>query len=191
MKYFIPALTFLYSLAALAQEHGAAHGAESHEIQTKLITYQTINVIILVGGLIYFLRQPLRDYFKEKRASFLSAAKKAEAARKAAEDQRHQIQVRLNKLESTADESIARARAEAADMKKQLVAEAEAISKRIREEAQEAARLEVEKAKRNLRETLIKESLEVARNQLGTKVTAEDHKRLQSDFLSHIQAVQK
>lgn len=190
MKYIFPALITLISLGALAATTGDGHG-DAHAVPTKVITYQTLNVIILVGGLIYFLRQPLRDYFREKRANFLSAASKAEAARKAAEAQRAQIQNRLDKLVTTADESIARARAEAADMKKQLVAEAESLSKRIREEAQESARLEVEKAKRQLRESLIKESLEIARTQLSTKVTAEDHKRLQTDFLSHIQAVQK
>ena len=102
-----------------------------------------------------------------------------------------QIQTRLSKLESTADESISRARAEAADMKRQMVADAEALSKRLREEAASAAKLEVERAKNELRETLIHESLEAARTQLSSKVTAEDHKRLQSDFIQNIQAGQK
>lgn len=189
MKALYFALILLTSVVALAASPGGHGGA--HGIPAKLVTYQTLNVLLLVGGLIYFLRTPLRKYFKEKRADFLSAAQKAETARKQAEEQRAQIQSRLSKLETTADESIQRAKAEAADMKKALVAEAEVLSKRIREEAQEAARLEVQKAKNELRMAIIQDSLGIARTQLATKVTAEDHKRLQSDFLSHIQEAQK
>ncbi|MEZ0390804.1 MAG: hypothetical protein ACAH59_01220 [Pseudobdellovibrionaceae bacterium] len=188
MKYLIPTLITLLSFAALAASEA---GHDDHSVPTQLIVHQAFNVVIIVIGLVYFVRKPLRQHFQDKRNSFLNAAQKAAAARKEAEEQRMEIQVKLNRLESTADESVARARAEAADMKKQLIAEAEALSKRIREEAEQAARLEVEKAKRNLRETLIKDSLSMARSQLSTKVTAEDHQRLQTDFLSHIQAVQK
>jgi len=189
MKAIYFALITFSSVAALAAST-AGHG-DPHAIPTKLIVYQTINVALLVAGLIYFVRKPIASFFKEKRALFLSAAQKAETARAEAEQQRQHIQTKLSKLESTAEESIQRARAEAADMKKQLIAEAETLSKRIREEAQEAAKHEVQKAKNDLRETLLKEAMESARAQLSTKVTAEDHKRLQSDFLSHIQAVQK
>lgn len=189
MKNLLFAFVIFSSLAAMAAG-GGGHG-DAHAIPTRTIVYQTINVVLLVAGLIYFLRAPLKEYFSGKRALFLSAAQRAEAARKEAEEQRQQIQTKLSRLETTAEESVQRARAEAADMKRQLVAEAEALSKRIRDEAQEAARLEVLKAKSQIRETLMKEALDVARTQLQTRVTAEDHKRLQSDFLSHIQAVQK
>lgn len=187
MKYIFTLTLILLAGVAQAASGGAGHG----EIPTKLIGYQTFNVVVMFAALIYFLHGPIRSYFTDKRTAFLSAAQKAEAARKAAEDERMQIQVRLTKLESTADESIARARAEAADMKKQMIAEAEALSKRIRDEAQEAARLEVEKARIQIREALIKESLQSARAQLSEKVTSEDHQRLQANFINKIQAVQK
>jgi F-type H+-transporting ATPase subunit b len=180
----------LLSQAALANSEAAAHG-EHVEIPVKLVIYQTINVVAMLIGLYIVLKKPLQTYFKDKRANFLSAAQKAEAARKSAEEERMQIQTRLSKLESTADESVSRARAEAADMKRQMVADAEAMSKRLREEAAAAARLEVERAKNELREMLIKESLEASRQQLASKVTAEDHKRLQTDFIQNIQAGQK
>ncbi len=193
MKYLIPTLLVFLSQAVLANSEAAAagHHDEHIAIPVKLVIYQTINVAAMVIGLFFVLKKPVQNYFKEKKENFLSAAKKAEAARKAAEDERMQIQTRLSKLESTADESISRARAEAADMKRQMVADAEALSKRLREEAASAAKLEVERAKNELRETLIHESLEAARTQLSSKVTAEDHKRLQSDFIQNIQAGQK
>ena len=178
---------FIFSLLMTS----VALGAGGDGVPTKMITYQAINVFLMIAGLIYFLRGPIRTHFLQRRSTFLSAAQKAEAVRAAAEQEQQGIQVRLSKLESTADESVARARAEAADMKKQLISEAESISKRIRSEAELAAHLEVEKAKNQLREMLINESLKVARGEINQKVTAADHQRLQSDFINHIQVVQK
>ncbi len=183
----------LFSIAALANE-GAAHGEHSaglDEHTIKTIIYQAINVGALVVGLIYFLRVPVQKFFSVKKAEYVSAANKAQEARKAAEDEHMQIKVRLNKLESTADESVSRAKAEAAEMKNQLIAEANAISKRLREEAIAAAKLEVEKAKNSLREELIKESFALAKESLESKVSTEDHSRLQGEFINNIQAVQR
>lgn len=193
MKQFMTITTLILAAASVAFGAGAEHGGEhgAIHIPTKLITYQAINVIIMFAALIYFTRAGVRKFFEEKRATYLSAAQKAESARRAAEEEHNQIQVRLSKLENTADESVSRARAEAADMKKQLIAEAEALSKRIREEAEQSARMEIQRAKNQLREALIRDSVEAAKGQLGTKVSAEDQKRLQSDFISNIQAVQK
>ncbi len=193
MKYWITTgILFLSTIAQAAEEAHHAAGGEHHEaIPFKLIIYQTINVVAMLIGLVIVLKKPLQTYFKEKKATFLSAAQKAEAARKTAEEERMKIQTRLEKLESTADESVSRARAEAADMKKQMLADAEEMSKRIRDEAAAAAKLEVDRAKVQLRESLIKEALEVSRQNLSSKVTAEDHKRLQTDFIQNIQAVQK
>ena len=101
-----------------------------------------------------------------------------------------QIKVRLTKLASTAEESVTRARAEAADMKAQLISDAQALSSRIREEAMLSAKFEVEKAKNQLRAQMIKESIDLSRQQMSSKVSTEDHQRLQGEFITNIRGVQ-
>lgn len=178
----------LISTLVFANEHGG--GAGHDEIPLKTIMYQSINVTILFAGLFYFLKNPVKSFFKEKKELFLSAAQKAQEAKAAAEEEHLAIQVKLTKLESTADESISRARAEAADLKKQLIQEAHTISKRIKSEAEAAAKLEIEKAKNKLREDMILEATKLARAQFVAGVSADDHKRLQGDFIDNIKAVQ-
>ncbi len=180
---------FLISNIALAEEH-AAHGGHG-EIPYKLIGYQSINVIIMLAAMVYFLKDVVRKFFIEKKEAYLAAAKKAEVARKQAEQEHSDIQVKLTKLESTADESLQQARAEAAQLKQQLLGEAEALSKRIREEAAITAKLEIEKAKNHLREALIKDALEQSKKQLETKISESDKNRLYQDFSKNVQAVQK
>lgn len=172
--------------------HGEAHHDEGlTDAVLKTVIYQAINVGLIIVGLVYFLRAKVRQFFVDKKATYVAAAEKAKVARQAAEDERMQIQVQLNKLISTADESVSRAKTEAADMKLQLLAEAQALSKRIREEAAATARLEVEKARNHLREELLKESFSIAQSQMNSKVSSDDHARLQGEFINNIQAVQR
>lgn len=182
-------ITLLLAVVAHAQEHGA-HGGHG-EIPYKLISYQAINVVIMFAAMIYFLKDVVRKYFQEKKEAYLSAAKKAEIARKQAEEEHMDIQIKLSKLESTADESLHQARAEAAQLKQQLLAEAEALSKRIRDEAAQTAKLEVEKAKIRLREALIRDALEQSKQQLENQITPSDKTRLYQDFSKHVQVAQK
>ena len=178
-------LTLIAPVVALANEGHAGHsdGLDEHTIQT--IIYQAINVGALIAGLIYFLKKPTQDFFANKKLVFLAAAKKAQSARETAEKEREQIQIKLNKLESTADESISRAKADAVDMKNQLLAEAMAASKRIREEAAAVAEQEVQRAINHLREEMIRESVKLSRAQLAA-VPVEEQNRLQGSFIENM-----
>lgn len=170
-----------------------AAGGEHHEggVPVKTIIYQVINVGLIVVGLIYFLKEGVRKAFKERQATYLAAAQKAEAARKAAENERAEMSQRLSHLENTASESIARARAEAVDLKKQIITEAENLSKRLKDDAAQTAHAEVMRAKKEIRESLIKQATETAKEQIEQQVSAADHERLQSNFIQNIQVVQK
>jgi F-type H+-transporting ATPase subunit b len=167
---------------------GASHGEGLDEETIKIIIYQSINVGAIVIGLIYFLRKPLANHFAEKKQTYLASAEKAIKARKSAEDEHIEIKVRLERLQSTADESISRARAEAADMKNQMIAEAQAVSKRMREEAAAAAALEIEKAKEKLRKDLLNDAFNLADSVVKSRVSEADQIRLQSEFITNIQA---
>lgn len=170
---------------------GGEHSAGLTDATLKTIIYQAINVGAIVLAMVYFLRATVKQYFVTKKAVYTAAAEKSQIARKAAEDEHLEIKIQLSKLESTADESISRAKAEAVEMKTQLLSEAKAISKRIREEATITAQLEIEKAKNHLREELIKESFLMAEKQMTSKVSSDDHARLQGEFINNIQAAQR
>lgn len=182
--------TLLFSSLAFANEHGeASHGLDEQTIKT--IIFQAINVGIIFVALAYYLKKPLADFFRTKKESFMMESQKAEVNKKSAEQEHMNLKVRLSKLESTADESASRARAEAADMKNSMIAEAKLLSEKIKSEAALAAKLEIEKAKTQLKEQMIKEAMELSRSQLSQKVSNEDHLRLQGEFLTNIQAVEK
>lgn len=169
----------------------AAGGEHYDGVPWGKVGAHAFNVVLLFGAIIYFAKTPVREYFANKRTSFLAEAEKSQASRLAAEKARQDIQNKLNHLEATAAESIARARAEAQDLKRQLVTEAESNSTRLKNEAKSAAQAEIQRAKDSIRAALISDSIKEARNKVQTGVTAEDQARMESKFLSNIQAVQK
>jgi F0F1-type ATP synthase membrane subunit b/b' len=185
MKAKLTALFLIFtSLAAQAA------GAGGHHFPWDRFVYQCINVAILTVAIVYFTRKSIKEFFKGRHAQFVAAANKAQAVRLAAEQENQDIKARLSKLEATAEESVLRARAEAAQMKHSLVADAEATAKRLAAEAEASAKLEIEKAKLKLREQLVQESLSAARSALE-KVSSDDHQRLQGQFIENMQAVQR
>lgn len=191
----IAIFTLLFAKIALASGgHEAQAGGHQEGLTdevVKTVVYQAINVSIIFGVAIYFLRNKVSTFFNAKRLAYIEAAEKTKVARMAAEEEHLQMKVQLNKLESTAEESLSRAKAEAAEMRTQMLAEAAEISKRIKDEAALAAKLEVEKAKHHLREELLKESFVLAEGQLKSKVSVDDHARLQGEFITNIQAAQR
>lgn len=171
--------------AASEHGHAAAHGPDM-----TLVMYQAINVGAIIIGLIYFLRTPVREFFAAQKAAYLEASQKTLAAKLAAEKELSTIRGELSRIEMTAQDSISRARAEAADLRKQMIQDAQAGATRIEKDAQTSVRLEYEKAIAALRADFIQDSVAAARQQMSGGVTQEDHQRLNKEFIRNIEAVQ-
>jgi F-type H+-transporting ATPase subunit b len=175
------------SVLASAHEAGGEPNLGPHELST--LKAQIFNVVLMFAGLVYFVRKPIKAFFAEKRTVFLEVAQKAQAAKEDAIRGRMEIEVRLSKLQSTTEESISRARAEAAELKNQLILEAQALSLRMRAEAQATAKHELERAKQNLRIQMISGAKQMAQAELEKKLTPEDQKRLEGEFITGLQEV--
>lgn len=177
-------LTFVTAMAEAAPAGGHGDG-----IPAGTIFWQVFNLII-VGTILYFVtRKTVPAIFKQRQEEYLSSARKAEQARAEAERQYKDIKEKLERLSATYDESMARATAEATDMKKQLMAEAQELAQRIRTEAETTVRIELQKAKRELHEKFVQESVGLARQVLSRDIGSSDHQKLQSEFTRNIEAV--
>lgn len=174
----------------LASRFGEAAGAADHGGGLPTIFWlQIVNFIIYVGAIIYFARGPIREMFKGRYEGFFSAVKRAEAAKAEAEAKRKEIQERLAKLEATRDESIQKARSEAAALRNQIIEEAKSLSAKLKADAARTAQIEVERAKFELREELLSQSVQMSKRILADKMQEQDQKRLQSEFVDKIQVV--
>ncbi|MBX2988125.1 MAG: ATP synthase F0 subunit B [Bdellovibrionaceae bacterium] len=187
MKTMIALVMTVAGSAAMAASGGHAH--DPHHIPTDLIFWQVFNLTILFGALIYFLRQPVKDFFRQRQAGFVEASQKSQAARQEAEKQYLELKHKIERLESTRAETLARAEAEAADLRRHMLKEADEMASRIRHEAQVTAQIEVQRARQDLRESFIDDSIAAARQVLAKDIGSQDHSKLQTDFVKNIEAV--
>src|SRR5258708_1077961 len=96
-----------------ANEQAVAHAAGI----PKVVYYQALNLGILVIVLIYFLRDKIKAFFAQRGHDFHQAVEKAHAVKHEAESKHKDIKERLQQLSDSAAENIARAHAEAEQLK--------------------------------------------------------------------------
>lgn len=180
MKLLLNLFIILAPAAALAA------GGHDGEGVPKAVVYQLINVTILIVGLVYFTKDHIVQFFAGRKAAYLEAAQKSAFAREQAEREFVDIKEKLTTLEATRGDSLRKAQAHADDLKKQIVDEAQTVTKRIRDEAQLTANLEVQRAQKELREQLLKDSVEAARVVLTKDLSSSDQQKLQKDFINNV-----
>lgn len=185
MKTLLSIFVLLSPLFVMAAGDHHAEGVP------KVVIYQLINVLILFGGLIYFTKDAIITFFSGRKATYLEAAQKSALAREEAEKQFIDIKQRLEQLISTRADAVKKAEMHAEDLKRQILVDANEVTKRIRDEAELTAKLEVRRAQNELRESLVHDSVEAARMVLTKDLGASDQQKLQNDFINNIEVVSR
>lgn len=189
-KFLLTTLNFiLISTVTMASSDGG-HGSGHDNGVPKVVYYQAINVAIIFIAGFWFSRHKVAQFFKEKRESFISAQQKANLALDQAKHEHHDVKTKLDKLKNNRLETISRANADANDMHKQMLQDAEAMAKKLKVEAEQSALLEVQRVKNELRDQLVQEAFELSRRDIKSKATEADQKRLQENFINKVQVVQ-
>ncbi|MES2857437.1 MAG: hypothetical protein V4692_16315, partial [Bdellovibrionota bacterium] len=111
----VAALISLFSSITLGADGGHGGGGIPESVM-----WQAINFALYAGLGFYFLRKPVKNYFAGRVSNFNLALTKAQAARAEAEQRKAEIQDRLNKLEATSADSIAKAKAESEALKNRI-----------------------------------------------------------------------
>lgn len=190
MKLFLGIMLgiFFANLGMASTSHGG-QGAD-HSGVPIVVLYQAINVAIIFFGAFYFGRKKVSAFFVEKRKLFLDAQERAKSALRVAELEHHEVKTRLDKLKVTRSESLAKAKTDANDMRERILQDAHTLATKLKDEALLAAKIEVQRAKHQLKEQLVREAFETSKKDLSLKATSDDQKKLQEDFISKVQVVQ-
>lgn len=187
MKNAAKNISFLIAVSLFANVSFAASDAHGGGIPSD-VWFQFFNFTLFAGLIVYFLRNPVKTYFQERARSFSVAMTKAEAFRQDAEKQKREIETRLRTLENSAQDSLTHARAEADELRKRIVREAQELSLKLKEDAKRTAEIELQRAKNELREEVLSQAVTAAKAVLSEKIADTDQKRLQTEFVEKIQA---
>ena len=145
-----------------------------------------INLLILFGGLAYFLREPARQFFSNRKAELQKQLRRAEEARQEAEAKLAEAEERMKRLDSELDAIRRQAREEAEREKERVREQAEEEVKRILS----VARREIHNLGRSVRQDLKDYAAEIAvqmaRDRLRDRMDSESDSILTELFLADL-----
>lgn len=169
------------SAAAAEEEHDGGHG----------MLYRWINFIILVGGLGYLLRKPLKEFFTRRSASIQKSLEEGRVALEASQVQLKAVEEKLQRLE----QEIAAFKAAAAD---EMAAEHERLRQTTAQEAEkmlESARVQMDTAAKaamlDLKLFAAQQAVELAEQMIRQRLDDASRRRLVSQFIAKLENREK
>ena len=140
--------------------------------------WKFLNLAIFIAILVYVLKRPLGEKFKEKRDLIRAELIRAEQERKAARERLTAIEARLAQLEAEKAAIMARAKEDSEAERRRVSEQTNAEIKRLREQADaEIARL-ANQTRVELRRFSADESIRLAEQKLRSQIGPSDDARL-------------
>lgn len=180
----IAVLTSLVTLAAGVAQ--AASGGGDHDPLMETF-WQAVNLIIILGVLVYFGRGPIRAYFASRHATIKNELTEAAELLDRAEHRNAELQRRLVDLNSELEGIREAAHRRAEDEAEKILADARASAERIRSDAQAAVAQELRRAQSKLREEAANLAMDLAAQKLEQNVGDADRDRLMDEFITRVE----
>ena len=169
--------------AAFASEGG--HGAEEYTFMADWLP-RLVNFAIIVGALVYFLRKPVRDMFKNRTLEIAKAMEESRAARERAVAALAEMERKAREMDAETRAMIADAQVRGEKDKQALIEEGRKIVRDIQAQVKIGADIEVQKAKADLAIEASRLAVDLAEGKIKDTITSQDHERIVKDYISSV-----
>lgn len=182
---------FLFTAASVSlvvTSTALAAGGEHHvpEHVPNSVYFHVINLAIVIGLMVKFVRPMLRAYLVERHDTVKEALHSAEKARLEAEAAAAEYKNKLQELEAGMAAERERAKALALEESERLIANANAQADDIRNSTQKVIDDEVRNIRAGLQAQITEMALDIAIKMVRESVDSNDHSRIYSDYVSHV-----
>jgi len=176
----------LFAAIAFAEEaaHGGGHSAEITfwgDWFPRLVNFAIISVV-----LVYFLRKPTRDFFKNRTLEIENSIKQSQEARDQAVKALADMERKVRETEAEARAMVVDAQARGEKDKQALVEEGKRLAKDIQEQVKVGIEIEVQKAKADLATEAALLSVELAEGTIKKTISKQDHERIVKEYISKV-----
>ena len=183
------AASLCVSAVAYAAEESGAHPGGGVHIPWGEILKQAINLLILAGVLVYFLRKPLSSFLKERSELLRKAIDDAAKARAEAAEKLAAIEARTAKLADEIAGMNAKMDVEAAAEARRLQETVVVEISRIRTQSEFTGEQEVKKAREELRREASVLTARAAEELVRKTLSPEDQERLVRENIEKIEGI--
>jgi F-type H+-transporting ATPase subunit b len=173
-------------LASVASaSSGGGHGAEEYTFMGDWLP-RLINFAIIVGALVFFLRKPVRDMFKNRTAEIAKAMEESKEVRERALAALAEMERKAREMDAETLAMVADARVRGEKDKQALIEEGRKIVLDIQAQVKIGADIEVQKAKADLAIEAARLAVDLAEGKIKDKITSQDHERIVKDYISSV-----
>ncbi|MBI4963937.1 MAG: ATP synthase F0 subunit B [Desulfomonile tiedjei] len=173
----LPLILICASSALAASEAGSSPWTMS------MLLWRVVNTVALLALLIYFLKKPLVNFFKERKAKIEQDLAEAVEQRRKAEELIKEYQMKLAGMEQELEKMRGELQKAAEGESQKVIASADKMSVAIIESAKIAAEQEVRKAKVALKDEAVTLAVELAESLIREKISDDDRKKIVEDYL--------
>jgi len=188
MKKVIPLFSALFPmvLTSVAVASEAAEGA--HEAITFMGDWlpRLVNFAIIAGVVVYFMRKPARDFFKNRSVEIAKALQESKEARERAVAALAEMERKIKDLEAETARMVAEARSRSEKDKLSLIEEGKKVAQDVQTQVKQGIDIELQKARTTLAAEAALLSLDLAEGMIKKKIDGKDHERIVKDYISNV-----
>ena len=188
MKKSFPYSVLGIALLLTASAAFASSGGGHDEVITfmgdwfpRLVNFALISIV-----LVYFLRKPTRDFFRNRTAEIERSLRESQEARDKAVAALNDMERKIRELEAETRNLIADAQARGEKDKQALVEEGKKAAKDIAEQVTTGIEIEVAKAKADLTVEASLLAVELAEGKIKASISKQDHERIVKDYIANV-----
>jgi len=184
MPLFSALIPMVLTSVALASE--AEEGA--HEAITFMGDWlpRLVNFAIIAGVVVYFMRKPAKDFFKNRTAEIAKALQESKEARERAVAALAEMERKIKDLEAETARMVADAQARSEKDKHALIEEGRKVAQDVQVQVKQGIAIELQKAKTTLAAEASLLSLELAEGSIKSKISSQDHERIVKDYITKV-----
>jgi F-type H+-transporting ATPase subunit b len=183
IKLVLGMLSVMIASVAFASEGG--HGVEEYTFMADWLP-RLVNFAIIIGLLVYFLRKPVRDMFRNRTETIAKAIEESKVARERAVAALADMERKMREMEAETRTLIAEAQARGEKDRQALIEEGKKIVKDIDEQIKTGTDIEVQKAKAELAAEAAVLAVDLAEGKIKSTITKQDHERIVKDYIANV-----
>jgi F-type H+-transporting ATPase subunit b len=165
---------------------GPARAAEDEGGAGELL-WMALNLVLLLGVLVYFARKPLRAFFADRRHRIQDELQDAERLRSEVEERLGSWQRKLAAIDQETERLRSRTLDQARAEAERVITDAQATAARIQRDAQAMIEQELRRSQAALRAEAGELTVRLAGDLLGRHITDADHERLLDEFIADVE----
>jgi F-type H+-transporting ATPase subunit b len=188
MKKIMPLFSAFFPMLLInvAAASEAAEGA--HEAITFMGDWlpRLVNFAIIAGVVVYFMRKPAQDFFKNRSVEIAKALQESKEARERAVAALVDMERKIKDLEAETARMVADAQSRSEKDKLALIEEGRKVAQDVQTQVKQGIDIELQKAKTTLAAEASLLSLDLAEGMIKENIGGKDHERIVKEYISNV-----